>query len=311
MEKISLVLASDDNYAQHVAVACASMLKNASHPEKLQFYILNDAISIENCKRIEQTVQRLQGHVEFISVDSDSIQGFTSGHISRAAYLRLMIAAVLPHDVGKAIYFDTDLVVLDDVETLWNMPLHGKPLGAVCDFGIMKSKRMIEQKWNTIQLPKGRDYFNSGVLVIDLQQWREKNYGDLVIDSITQHSYRHHDQDGLNKILMDNWESLPLRWNVIPPVFMLPLKVLCNKRLRGRALEALRKPAVFHWAGRYKPWEFTLQGPFNTWYYHYLQETAFKDMPMPRVGRDMKGKSIARQNLRMRWAAFWKRLLGS
>lgn len=45
MKKITLVLASDNNYAQHLAVACASILKNTLHPEKICFYILNDEIS--------------------------------------------------------------------------------------------------------------------------------------------------------------------------------------------------------------------------------------------------------------------------
>ena len=45
MDRISVVLASDDNYAQHVAVACASVLKNASYPEHIDIYVLSDAIA--------------------------------------------------------------------------------------------------------------------------------------------------------------------------------------------------------------------------------------------------------------------------
>ena len=56
MNRISIVFASDDNYAQHLAVACASILKNAAHPEKIYFYILSDNIFPENQNRIVQTV---------------------------------------------------------------------------------------------------------------------------------------------------------------------------------------------------------------------------------------------------------------
>ncbi|MFV0616587.1 glycosyltransferase family 8 protein [Megasphaera sp. WILCCON 0056] len=310
MEKITLVLAADNKYAQHLAVACASILKNASHPEKICFYILEDAILTENKNRIMQTVRNLKGEIRFISVDSKGIHGFTSGHISKAAYLRLTIDQVLPGTVTKVIYFDTDLVVLDDVEKLWNLSLEGKPLGAVCDFGIMKSKRMRRQKFETLGLPEGDPYFNSGVLIMDLQQWRQKRYGSLVIGTVTRHAFRHHDQDGLNKVFMNNWKNIPLRWNVIPPVFTMPLKVLCHTSLRVKALEAMKNPAVFHWAGRYKPWEFPLEGPFNHLYYSYLKWTTFRDHPMPQPSADMKGKSIKRQNLRMKWAGFWRKILG-
>lgn len=109
---------------------------------------------------------------------------------------------------------------------------------------------------------------------------------------------------------MNNWKNIPLRWNVIPPVFTMPLKVLCHTSLRVKALEAMKNPAVFHWAGRYKPWEFPLEGPFNRLYYSYLKWTTFRDHPMPQPSADMKGKSIKRQNLRMKWAGFWRKILG-
>ena len=129
MEKITLALAADNNYAQHLAVACASILKNTLHPEKIYFYVLNDDISSENQDLIMQTVHDLKGEVRFISVDDKKVHGFTSGHISKAAYLRLTIDQVLPETVTKVIYFDTDLVVLDDVEKLWNLSLVVSPLG--------------------------------------------------------------------------------------------------------------------------------------------------------------------------------------
>lgn len=309
MDRISVVLASDDNYAQHVAVACASVLKNASYPEHIDIYVLSDAIAAAQRSRIEKTVLSLGGHISFIEADSAALQGFVSGHLSKAAYLRLLIPQLLPEHVQKAIYFDTDLVVLDDVETLWNISLQGYPLGAVCDYGIMASKRMRRQKRETIGLSEGKPYFNSGMLVIDTVQWREKQYGQAVIDCISSNQFRHHDQDGLNMIFQNQWLPLPLRWNIIPPVFSLPLKVFLCSDMRKEAVQALKSPAVFHWAGRYKPWEFSVSSLFNSLYYTYLQYTEFKDVSMPQPGKDMKGKSIRRQEWRMKWAHFWTHIL--
>ena len=72
----------------------------------------------------------------------------------------------------------------------------------------------------------GAPYFNSGVMIMDLAAFRKEGYGEKVLQCVTSHAYRHHDQDGLNKVFMGNWSILPLRWNVIPPVFGMPLKVL-------------------------------------------------------------------------------------
>lgn len=309
MDRISIVFASDTNYAQHVAVAGASILKNTAHPELIDIYILDDAIDREKCRKIKQTIRVLGGQVFFIQTDSTALHGFVSGHLSKAAYLRLLIPDLLPKEVSKAIYFDTDLVVLDDIQSLWNMSLEGYPIGAVCDYGIMASKRMRKQKKETIGLSEDCAYFNSGVLVIDVVQWREKKYSQLVIDCISSHQFRHHDQDGLNKVFLNNWYHLPLQWNIIPPVFSLSLKVFLCRNMRTKAIQALKKTAVFHWAGRYKPWEFSSNSAFNSLYYTYLQYTAFKNAPMPQPGKDMKGKSIRRQEWRMKWASFWTRIL--
>lgn len=176
--------------------------------------------------------------------------------------------------------------------------------------GIMSSKRSVREKVNSIGLDTDELYFNSGVMVLDVAQWREKNYGKQVLEAVTTHQFRHHDQDGLNKIFKGIWQELPLRWNIIPPVFSLPLKILRNSKWRSLAIDALRKPAVIHWAGRYKPWEFSYEKLFNGIYYDALKATRFKDAVMPQPSKDMQGKSLMRQVMRIRWAKFWQSIGG-
>ena len=308
MDEISIVLASDDNYAQHGAVACASILANHRGERPIHFYYFDDGISEEKQAGLAATVTGLQGSITFIPTAGKEIQAHTSGHVNRAAYLRLLIPELVPQAVHRVIYLDTDLVVLDDIQELWEMDLQGKPVGAVPDLGILASSRMRRQKEETLGIQEGKLYFNSGVMVMDLEAWREKQYGDQVIRCVGEGNFRHHDQDGLNKVFQDNWRPLPLRWNVIPPVFTLPVKVLKKSRWRNLALEALERPAVFHWAGRYKTWEFPPKGPFNEKYYTYLAQTAFAGAKMPQPGKDMKGKSFTRQEWRLKLAELWKKL---
>lgn len=310
MDDIAIVLAADDNYAQHAAVTAASILLHTAEPQRVFLYILSDGISEVKQQKIEATINELKGRVQLIAVDGDAIKSFTSGHISKAAYLRLMIPELLPDSVQKAIYFDTDLVVTGDVADFWQLPLAGHPVGATIDLGIMSSNRSRREKHESIGLNESEDYFNSGVMVIDVSQWRDKNYGAEVLAEITMHQFRHHDQDGLNKVFKNNWQELPLRWNIIPPVFSLPLKILRSTKWRKKALDALKNPAVIHWGGRYKPWEFACQKAFNGVYYDALKETRFNDVIMPQPSKDMHGKSLKRQLMRIRWAKFWQTIGG-
>ena len=310
MDYINLVLASDDNYAQHVAVVAASVLCNTK--QMLNIHLLSDGITRERLILIENTVQRLGGILTVHDMSSnecfDSL--FTSGHISKATYFRLDIANILPKNVKKIIYMDVDLLVLQDIAELWQYDLQGRPLAAVPDYGIMASRRLMKQKKNVIGLPTCSQYFNAGVVIMDLEQWRKSDYSRQVIELASAGNFPHHDQDALNKVFMGNWIALPLKWNVIPPVFNLLSKILLNGDLRKNAIAARKDKAILHYAGRYKPWEFDSHKGFNDAYYFYLHQTNFSDVKMPQLGKNMKGKSIIRQMVRLRIADFWQWLLG-
>ena len=263
MDEISIVLASDDNYAQHGAVACASILANHRGMAPLHFYYFEDGISEEKQAGIAATVTKGRGTITFVPTAQKEIQAHTSGHVNRAAYLRLLIPELVPENVNRVIYLDTDLVVLDDIQELWEMDLEGKPLGAVPDLGILASSRMRRQKEETLGIEEGELYFNSGVMVMDLKAWRENQYGPQVIRCVEEGNFRHHDQDGLNKVFQDNWKPLPLRWNVIPPVFTLPVKVLKKSRWRNLALEALERAGGVPLGRPVQALGVSAQGPFQ------------------------------------------------
>ena len=305
---INIVLCSDNNYAQHIAVVMASIMANTK--AQVCFFVINDNISQEKIIKLRSTADKFNTVIEFIDVPEEKFTNvYLSGHISKAAYFRLALADILPVDIEKAIYLDVDLLVYDDINKLWQYNLKTFPLGAVKDFGIMASGRLCKQKRDVIGLSGNEAYFNSGVLLINLKQWREKNYTAQILELINKNSFPHHDQDALNKIFMKNWLQIDLRWNIIPPVFNLFTKILLNKTFRNQAINAKRNPGIIHYAGRYKPWEFSYHQDFNDMYYKYLKQTAFADEKMPQPGKNMKGKSITRQLMRLKIANFWTKLL--
>lgn len=300
---VNIVFSSDDNYAQHTAVAMASILLNTSNPAKIRFFIIDDGITDDKKSKIKGTAESLQSTVEFITVKNKQLmQGFVSGEISRACYFRIDIPNILPAEVTKVIYLDCDLLLYDDIQILWNTDIGDYPLAAVCDYGIMASKRLRRQKAKCIGLPYKADYFNSGVLIMNLDAWRKADYSGKVIEIVQKNKFPNHDQDALNKVFMNNWYVLPLRWNVIPPVFNLFMKILKSELLRKNAVEAKKNPAIFHYAGGYKAWEYKLYQGFNDQYYKYLAYTDFKDAVMPQPDKRRKNRSIKRQLIRLKIA---------
>lgn len=307
--KINIVFASDNNYAQHTAVAMASVLVNTKVPQKIQFYLIDDEIQQENKEKITKTVQNLGGNIEFIKIKNSKLEDcYVSGELSRASYFRLDIANILDESIEKIIYLDCDLLVYDDIEKMWQLDMGGKPVAATCDLGIMASARVRKQKNRFIGLPFNAHYFNAGVLMMDLKKWRDGNYAEAVIALATQNKYPNHDQDALNKFFMNNWQEIPLRWDVIPPVFNLFLKIVTKPDLRKKAIEAKLNPAIFHYAGGYKPWEYEIHNGFNEKYYEYLKLTEYKDAKMPQFDKRRKNRSIKRQMLRLKMGNMWAKI---
>ena len=169
---------------------------------------------------------------------------------------------------------------------------------------------MRRQKNQFIGLPFDAPYFNAGVLMMDLKQWRSGNFAESIIALATQNKYPNHDQDALNKFFMNNWQEIPLRWDVIPPVFNLFLKIVTKTNLRKKAIEAKLNPAIFHYAGGYKPWEYEIHEGFNEKYYEYLKLTEFKDAKMPQFDKRRKNRSIRRQMLRLKMGNLWAKIFG-
>lgn len=307
--KINIVFASDNNYAQHTAVAMTSVLVNTKVPQKIQFYLIDDEIQQENKEKITKTVQNLGGNIEFIKIKNSKLEDcYVSGELSRASYFRLDIANILEKSIEKIIYLDCDLLVYDDIEKMWQLDMGGKPVAATCDLGIMASARVRKQKNKFIGLPFDAPYFNAGVLIMDLKKWRDGNYAEAIIALATQNKYPNHDQDALNKFFMNNWQEIPLRWDVIPPVFNLFLKIVTKPDLRKKAIEAKLNPAIFHYAGGYKPWEYEIHDGFNDKYYEYLKLTEYKEAKMPQFDKRRKNRSIKRQMLRLKMGNMWAKI---
>lgn len=307
-ENINIVFACDSNYAQHATVAMMSILKNTADPARIVFYLLDDQIDAAVKEKIQATIEQAHAAIHFCEVEADRFEKFfVSGQLSRAAYFRLEMGRLLPDSVGKVIYLDCDLLVLDDIAELWNYDMNHHPLAAIMDLGIMASSKDWHGKQEQLGFSEKDIYFNSGVLVVDLKAWREHDYGRQAEQLAERNNYRHHDQDALNQLFHRDWQPVPLRWNVIPPVWYLFLKILKRRDFRRMAVEARKHISILHYAGGYKPWEYDRYAAFNAKYYEYLRQTEFRSVKMPQPDPRRKGRSIARQLRRLKLADFWQR----
>lgn len=306
---IVLVVACDDNFAQHAAITLMSAYESTKDNKIIRSVILDGGISETKKQKIIDTMKKYDADITFIKMDADIFKKmYTSHQYSVATYYRLSLPYLL-ENVSKCIYVDCDLLFYDDIKKLWDVDLNGHPLGAIEDIGLTTSKKGLIEKQKDIGLKRDSLYFNAGVIIMDLEQWRKNNYSEKAIELALNNNFKSHDQDVLNKIFMDNWEQIDFRWNVMPPITYMYPKILFSKKYRNKALNARKVPGILHYAGRYKAWEFKKYPEFNAYYYDLLKKSAFKDEVMPQLSKQNFGRNFNKELLRLKLADLIAELL--
>jgi lipopolysaccharide biosynthesis glycosyltransferase len=266
-EPIWLVCGSDENYARPLAVTICSALECLDKNRAVELYVLDNDILPDSKARLERVIRRSGQQVSFhwTSVPQDALRGLKEDrHISVAMFLRLFISDFLPAEARQVLYLDCDLLVLTDIQALHDAALEGKSLGSVRDYGIATLGHSYSRvkDIHALEVDPDQKYFNSGVLVLNLERWRREHIGGRVLDLAFK--YGINDQDALNAVLQCDWQSLPLEWNVQGSLLYLHEHPTNGWSIwLGQNRQALlRNAKIVHFSGNPKPWDVSLHHPF-------------------------------------------------
>jgi lipopolysaccharide biosynthesis glycosyltransferase len=252
----ALVLASDENYARALAVAVHSALEHWTPAVAPEIYILDNGIGEASRARLDQLAQARAAALRWIRVPPGRVSHLDSAlprasdpdsahHVTSATWSRLLVPELLPAEVRRAVYLDNDVLVRRDLSPLFDLDLDGALLGAVGDFAVASMRHPL---WGE----SARPYFNSGVLVMDVDRWRRERFGDRVMAhaSAQPRAFPFAEQDALNAMTPD-WYELGPEWNVQEGFLWRPALVESLARQRHALYE---QAAVLHFTGASKPW---------------------------------------------------------
>ncbi|BAY13440.1 glycosyltransferase family 8 protein [Calothrix sp. NIES-2098] len=294
IQPICIVCAADNNYAMPLAVTVRSLVANIKSNRQICLFILDGGISKANKQKITQSLPREKVKIVWIAVDNTQFENLVlTRHLTVTAYYRLMITKFLNQDLDKVIYLDTDMVVTGDLEELWNLDLGDNyALAVQDDVELYISMSDGLRNYNELGICPDEKYFNSGLLVINLEKWRNENIGEKVIEYIRQNrEYVRNDQDGLNAVLAGKWRELHPRWNQMPKIYNYsswkesPFPEDIYNQL-------LHQPYIIHFTNSPKPWcsglRVECQHPKKDLFFQYLDMTAWsgwRDTFWRRLGR--------------------------
>ncbi|WP_334072998.1 MULTISPECIES: glycosyltransferase family 8 protein [Paenibacillus] len=285
---IELALAfqdKDGQYAEHAGVVLASIFHNTK--SAVNVHILHDeTLSEDNRQKLFELATAFNQTIQFypVAIPEDLrqvMENVASVNVwTTACMYRLLIPGLVP--VDKIIYLDCDILVNMDIEELWKIELNGAYLGAVWDQNIMNVTHTISSMGLNPDL-----YFNSGVILFDLNSIRQKPdwYGETLNFFRNFPGTTMPDQDALNAVYGGNYLPLDLRFNLFSMAAADP--DYHNK--------------IVHFAGEDKCWD--RHSPGWELYLKYLSLTPWsKQAPhyfvTPAAAREIKGQTRIRRRKR-------------
>lgn len=268
-QAIHIGYGTDENFVMPMGVSMVSVLEN-NPSTPIVFHIMTEGISENSRKQLASLIApyphcALCLHELQLDI-LDGLPVFSS--LGRASYYRIFLEKLLPESLTRVLYLDGDIVCLGKLQALTEKEFQDAVVMVVKDKPVTAVKQ--EKKFHLT------DYFNSGMLYINLEQWKKQHVAEQLLDVFFRRKdeLNHVDQDALNIVMQGHKLLLDERFNFIPgddPVAEVPEGTL-----------------FLHYAGT-KPWYFWLDFPLQKYFNHYYALSPWKNQPMdqPRNYREM------------------------
>lgn len=267
---MNIVTSINKNFVQHFCSMCASLILNNSN-QNINVFILHSDLDGEQQQKITNALLNLLSdkiNLFYVEVKEDQFSSIPiiESHLSIQTLFRILLSELLPLDVEKLIYLDSDLVVEGSLDPLYSIDISNDYLAAVSDFN---DELAMNQGINS-----GVDYFNSGVMLVNLKRWRQSNFLNECLNYAIENKekLRFPDQDILNGVLKGKWTKLDISWNVTRMFFDRNTDDW-TKEIQPLIKNAKSNPKIIHYTTWQKPWFYLDTHPLKERYFFYLDQT--------------------------------------
>lgn len=260
---MNVVLCADRRYSMPCGVCLTSMFENNKDVE-LNAYILTNDLDIVDIEKFHDLGRRYSQKVFVVQVEDVYFEGLkTSERFSKAIYYRFLIPKILSKE-SCALYLDCDIIVNGSLKQLEAVQLESFACAVVRD-QMSNDKRILKR------LEIDTPYFNSGVLLMNLEYWRQNEISAKLVNFIHDHSDSciFPDQDALNYLLSGKVIYLPLTYN-FQELFYLQTENLKDDKNLWTEIERFKEsPIIIHYTNSVKPWYLECTHPLQNSFLKY------------------------------------------
>lgn len=257
---IQIACCIDDTFAPYLAALINSIAETTNTPVTINVVGVLDGINKYRLSQLE--TDKL--HVTFIEnipeLPALRISKRFEGRLTQTTYWRIALPQLFP-TLDKILFLDADMLVTGDLANLWSTPVSDTFAAVVAD-DLLNAQQRGEQ----MSLIGGR-YFNAGMMLMNLHQWREHSLADKVFGALNEKDWEYNDQDALNLVLNGHVRFVSADYNTQTYAFS-----------HGQ----IASPVIIHFTGYEKPWHRTSNHPYTEAFRKHLNQTAYaiQDYPL-------------------------------
>lgn len=275
-DTINVCFLTDDGFAMPTMVAIASLLEHRDTRLAYNIHVISNNLTTKHQSLFQQSVQSADGVDLRIVIADQSLDTLKQLHNSNrkqyklTALLKFYLPELLP-EVDKVLFLDGDILIQTTLHELYTTELGDNLVAAVRDL-----PQIFEVKTYVDKNIAGRDYFNSGVMLLNLSQMRIENTSKSLIkakQSLSKQQFL--DQDAFNLVFKNRTSQLPIcynfsinreaqRYNAVLPKINKAYNTSYNNYE-----DLLDAAQIIHYSSPIKPWvSYGIRGS-DLWNYYY------------------------------------------
>lgn len=264
---MNILITLDENYFPRLRVLLTSLKMN-DPGEHFDIYLLYSGLSERMLRAVERWYRAAGYEFHPIRMDGDLFENApVSSRYPTEMYYRLLASRLLPQELNRIIYLDPDILVINPLRPLWETNMSGWLFGAAAHTG----KTELANDVNRLRLGVEHDYYNSGVLLMDLELGREEIIPEEIFRYVEEHRMELllPDQDLLNAMFGER--IFPLDdavWNYDARNYN---NYVMRSSGKYNVKWVMENTAILHFCGKAKPWKPGYIYRFGVLYQHYEQ----------------------------------------
>ena len=284
---------SSDEYVPYLSVYLLAIKEKSSPNHNYDIVILENSISETNKEILKNLIEtdknfslRFYNPSELFDLDNLEV---THLYLCKESYFRLA-APVIFKNYKRLIFTDVDLIFNKDPYELYTMDMNNKLLLSAIEpiwsqyINLDMSIHDVNIKdyaKNQLKLKNIRTYYNTGVMLLDIEKLNQYNATDKFIEKTrTEQIYLYQDQCIINEVLQDEIGVLPFEWNME----ILHQDVIKDVDEDIKKYINIKEPNVIHFLGRGKPW-LVPERPYSEKWWYYARKSPYYEIIINRNSR--------------------------